>query len=86
MSLALLVGAAVAGGTYLYSKKKKASTGQSVAVGAATGTAAGAATALTLFVLSSLWPLVVVGGVVGGAYYVLGKKKGLKALPPSSSG
>ena len=51
MSLALLVGAAVAGGTYLYSKKKKASTGQSVAVGAATGTAAGAATALTLFVL-----------------------------------
>ena len=86
MSLALLVGAAVAGGTYLYSKKKKASTGQSVAVGAASGAAAGAATALTVFLVSSLWPLFLIGGAAGGAYYMLGKKKGLKALPPSSSG
>lgn len=77
--LAFLVGSAVAGGTYLYAKNKKASTGQSVVAGAATG----AATALTVAVVSALWPLLVLGGLVGGAYYV-GKKKALKALPPSS--
>ncbi|MEM7153519.1 MAG: hypothetical protein AAF799_11805 [Myxococcota bacterium] len=81
----ILVGAAVAGGTYLYAKKKKASTGQSVAVATASGVASGAATAATLFVMSALWPLVLIGGVAGGAYY-MGKKKSPKALPPSSSG
>jgi hypothetical protein len=76
--LAFLVGSAVAGGTYLYAKNKKASTGQSVVAGAATG----AATALTVVLVSALWPLLVLGGVVGGAYY-MGKKKAMKALPPS---
>ena len=81
--LAFLVGSAVAGGTYLYAKKKQASTGQSVVAAAATGAASGAATALTVAVVSALWPLLVLGGVVGGAYH-LGKKNSLKALPPSS--
>jgi len=85
MVLAFLVGSAVAGSTYLYAKNKQASTGQSVVAAAATGAASGAATALTVAVVSMLWPLLVLGGVVGGAYY-LGKKKSLKALPPSSSG
>jgi hypothetical protein len=79
--LAFLVGSAVAGGTYLYAKKKKASTGQSVAAGAATG----AATALTMFLIATLWLPLLIGGVVGGAFYV-GKKKALKALPPASGG
>jgi hypothetical protein len=83
--LAFLVGSAVAGGTYLYAKKKQASTGQSVVAAAATGAASGAATALTVALVAAMWPLFVLGGVVGGAYY-LGKKKALKALPPSSSG
>ena len=56
-----------------------------MAVAAASGVASGAATAATLFVVSALWPLVLIGGVAGGAYY-MGKKKSLKALPPSSSG
>lgn len=85
MAIAFLVGAAVAGGTYLYAKNKKASTGQSLAASAASGAAAGAATAVALAVVSATWPLLLLGGVAGGAYY-LGKKKSLKALPPSSSG
>ncbi|MCH9681046.1 MAG: hypothetical protein K0V04_06415 [Deltaproteobacteria bacterium] len=80
MALTLIAAAAVAGGTYLYAKAKRASTGQSVAAGAATG----AATAVTLVVVSALWPVLLLGGVAGGAYY-LGKKKSLKALPPSSN-
>ncbi len=83
--LAFLVGSAVAGGTYLYAKNKKTSTGRSVVAAAATGAASGAATALTLAVVSALWLPLLIGGVVGGAFY-LGKKKSLKALPPSSSG
>jgi hypothetical protein len=83
--LAFLVGSAVAGGTYLYAKKKQASTGQSVVAAAATGAASGAATALTVALVSVMWPLLVLSGVVGGAYY-LGRKKTMKALPPSSSG
>lgn len=79
--LAFLVGSAVAGGTYLYAKKKQASTGQSVVAGAASG----AATALTVTLVAALWPLFVLGGLVGGAYY-FGKKQSLKALPPSSGG
>jgi len=85
MAIALLVGAAVAGGTYLYAKKKQASTGQSVAAATASGVASGVATAAALFVVSALWPVLLIGGVAGGAYF-LGKKKSLKALPPSSSG
>lgn len=83
--IAVLVGAVVAGGTYLYAKKKKASTGKSVAAAAASGAASGAATALTVAVVSALWLPLLIGGVVGGAYY-MGKKKTLKALPPSSDG
>jgi hypothetical protein len=83
--LAFLVGSAVAGGTYLYAKKKQASTGQSAVAAAATGAASGAATALTVALISALWPLFVLGGLVGGAYYI-GKKQSLKALPPSSDG
>lgn len=76
--LAFLVGSAVAGGTYLYAKKKRASTGQSVAAGVASG-------AVTALIVSALWLPLLIGGVVGGAFYV-GKKKALKALPPSSRG
>lgn len=85
MAIAAIVGAAVAGGTYLYAKKKQASTGQSVAAAAATGVATGAATAATLFVMSALWPLLLIGGVAGGAYYLGTRNKGQAALPPSSS-
>jgi hypothetical protein len=81
--LAFLIGSAVAGGTYLYAKNKKASTGQSVVAAAATGAASGAATALAVAVVSAMWPVLVIGGIAGGAYY-LGRKKSLKALPPSS--
>lgn len=83
--LAFLVGSAVAGGTYLYAKKNQASTGRSAVAAAASGVASGAATALTMALLSALWPVLVLGGLVGGAYY-FGKKHGPKALPPASGG
>lgn len=83
MLFAFVVGSTVAGGTYLYAKKKQASTGQSVAAAAASGTASGAATALAVAMISALWLPLLIGSVIGGAYY-MGKKKTLKALPPSS--
>ena len=78
----LIIGAAVAGGTYLYAKKKKATTGASVAAGAATGVVGYAVTAGTLALLSVAWPVVLIGGAVAGGYY-MGKKKNQKALPPA---
>ena len=83
--LSLIIGAAVAGGTYLYAKKRKASTGQSAAAAAATGTVSAGASWLALTALARAWPVVLLGGAVAGAYYV-GKKGGMKALPPSSDG
>ncbi len=83
--IGFLVGSAVAGGTYLYAKKKQASTGQSAVAAAASGVASGAATAFTVAVIAAMWPLLVLGGLVGGAYYI-GKRHSLKALPPSSGG
>jgi hypothetical protein len=85
MALSLIVGAAVAGGTYLYAKKRKASTGQSAAAAAATGTASAGATWLALAAVAATWPLLLLGGVGAGAYY-LGRKSSPKALPPSSQG
>jgi hypothetical protein len=79
----LLVGAAVAAGTYLYAKRKKASTGQSVAAAAVTGAGGVAATAATLWMIAAVWPVLVVGALAGGYYF--GKRKQPKALPPGSS-
>ncbi|MBL4683459.1 MAG: hypothetical protein JKY37_02625 [Nannocystaceae bacterium] len=83
MAIALIVGAVVAGGTYLFAKKKKASTGQSVAASAATGVAGWGVTAGALALLSVAWPVVLIGGAAAGGYY-LAKKKDQKALPPAS--
>lgn len=85
MALSLIIGAAVAGGTYLYAKKRKATTGQSAAAAAATGTAGWGATALTIWAVGVMWPVLLLGGAAAGAYY-LGKKGSMKALPPSSEG
>jgi hypothetical protein len=83
--IALLIGTALAAGTYAYAKKKKqASTGQSAAAAAVTGAAGWGATVAALWAVSALWPVLLVGGAVGAAYYV-GKKKSPKALPPASS-
>lgn len=80
--IALVVGAAVAGGTYLYAKRKKASTGQSVAASAATGVVGWGVTTGALALLSMAWPIVLIGGAAAGGYY-LAKKKDQKALPPA---
>lgn len=85
MALSLIIGAAVAGGTYLYAKKRKASSGQAGMAAAATGAASAGATWLALAALAATWPVLVLGGAVAGAFY-LGKKSGPKALPPSSQG
>jgi len=84
--IALIVGGAVAGGTYLFAKNKKASTGQSAVAGAATGALGYGVTAGVLAILSAaFWPIVLVGGAVAGGY-ALAKKKEQKALPPASEG
>lgn len=78
MALSLLIGAAVAGGTYVYSKRRKASTGESVAAAAVTG----AGSIVAASVLSALfWPVLLIGGPLAAGYY-LGKKNGPKALGP----
>jgi hypothetical protein len=76
--ISLLIGAAVAGGTYLYAKQRKAGTGESVAAAAVTGVGSAVATAL---VSAMFWPIVFIGGPLAVGYY-LGKKNGPKALPP----
>lgn len=78
----LIIGGAVAVGTYAFAKKKKASTGQSAAAAAATGAATYGATYLALALLATMWPVFIIGGAVAGGYY-LGKKKQPKALPPA---
>jgi hypothetical protein len=83
--LALVIGAAAAGGTYLFAKKRKASTGQSAVAAAATGTVTAGASWLALAALAWAWPVVLLGGAAAGAYW-LGKKGSMKALPPSSGG
>jgi len=80
MVLELLIGAAVAGATYLYAKKRRASTGESVAAAAITGAGSTAAAALLFWLF---WPVVFIGGPLAVGYY-LGKKKQPKALPPAS--
>ena len=82
MAIALIIGAAVAGGTYLFAKKKQASTGQSVAASAATGIVGWGVTTGALALLSFTWPVVLIGGAVAGGY-LIGKKKQQKALPPA---
>jgi hypothetical protein len=76
-----IVGGAVAGGTYLYAKKKKqASTGQSATAAAATGAASFGATWLTIAAVTAVWPVLVLGAIAGG--YFIGRKRP-KALPPA---
>jgi hypothetical protein len=85
MALSLIVGAVVAGGTYLYAKKRKATSGTAGVAAAATGAASAGATWLALAAVAAAWPVLLLGGAVAGAYY-LGKKGNQKALPPSSQG
>jgi Na+/H+-translocating membrane pyrophosphatase len=82
MVIELLVGGVVAAGTYLFAKKKRASTGQSAAAAAVTGTGSAVATGLTLALVSAFWPVLLIGGAVAGGYYYA-KRKDMKALPPS---
>jgi hypothetical protein len=82
--IAWIVGSTVAGGTYLYAKrKKKASTGKSAALGAAGGAASYGATVAIIMAFAAVWPLFVVGALAGG--YYLGKKRP-KALPAAPGG
>ncbi len=76
--LATLIGLTIAGGTYLYARKRDVSTGASVAAAAGTGIGSGVAASMVF----SLWPLL----LVGGAAYYLGKKATSqpKALGPGS--
>jgi hypothetical protein len=83
--LALLIGGALAAGTFVYAKnKKKASTGKSAGAAVVTGAAGWGATAAVVWAVGMLWPVLLVGGAAGAAYY-LGKKKSQKALPPASA-
>lgn len=82
--ISLLIGGALAAGTYWYAKKRKqASTGQSALAAGVTGAAGYGAAALTVWALAAAWPIVLIGGAVAGGFYI-GKKK-QKALPPASS-
>lgn len=83
MVIELLVGGAVAAGTYLFAKKKRASTGQSAAAAAVTGTGSAVATGLTMALVSAFWPVFVVGGAVAGGFYYAKRRNVPKALPPS---
>lgn len=80
--LGLLVGGAVAAGTYMFAKKKRVSGGTSVAAAAITGAGAYGVTWATLAIVATLWPVVVLGGAAAGGYYYA-KRKSMKALPPS---
>jgi hypothetical protein len=75
----ILLATAVGGGTYLYAKSKQASSGTAAVAGVATGAGTAAATML----LSVLWPVLLVVGVVGVPAYFIGKSKSeRKALGP----
>lgn len=82
MVITFLVGGAVAAGTYLFARKKRASTGQSVAAAAVTGVGSGVATAI---VATFFWPIVVLGGAAAGGYYYA-RHKSMKALPAGRDG
>ena len=75
MIFELMIGAAVGGATYAYSKNKRATTGQSVLAATATGLGSAAATAL-------FFPLLLIGGPLALGYYLI-KRNQPKALPPS---
>ena len=77
--LALVVGAAIGGITYVTAKKRRASTGTSAAAAAATGTGSAIAFAL----LASFWPVAVAAGI---GYLVARNVSGPKALGPGSEG
>jgi hypothetical protein len=75
----LLLATAVGGGTYLYAKSKEASSGTAAVAGVATG----AGTAAAAMLLSVVWPVLLVVGVVGVPAYLIGKSRnGPKALGP----
>ena len=74
MLLALLIGSALAAGTYAVAKKKNASNGQAGAAAAATGIAG--------LALITWWPLFLIGGAIAGGYF-FGKRRHQKALPPA---
>jgi hypothetical protein len=78
IALATLVGA----GTYVYAKSKNASNGTA----AVAGVASGAGTAATAALVSALFPVLLVAGIVGipaaGVYYYFNKDK-RKALGPA---
>jgi uncharacterized membrane protein YfcA len=77
-ALATLVGA----GTYVYAKSKNASNGTA----AAAGVASGAGTAVTAALVSALFPVLLIAGIIGvpaaGVYYFFNKEK-QKALGPA---
>jgi hypothetical protein len=72
---------AVGGATYVYAKSKNASDGAAATVGAITG----AGSAVTAFLISALFPFLMVAAIIGvpaaGAYFYLNKDK-RKALGP----
>lgn len=76
--LAIVVGAAIGGLTYATAKRRRASTGSSVAAAAATG--AGSAVAFAM--LASVWPIAL--GVGIGYFVARNLGKGPKALGPGS--
>jgi hypothetical protein len=80
MVIELLVGGVVAAGTYLFAKKKRASTGQSAAAAAVTGTGS----VLTMALVTAFWPVFVVAGAVAGGFYYAKRRNEPKALPPSA--
>ncbi len=84
-TLSLLAGGAVAAGTYLFTKKKQASPGQSTTAAAITGAGTVGVTYAVGAVLSvAFWPLLVLGSAAAGGYYYA-KRKSMKALPVGRS-
>lgn len=77
MVIVSLVAAGVAAGTYLFAKKKRASTGQSAVAAAVTGAGALAVGAV---VSTFFWPILVLGGAATGGWFYA-KRKSMKALP-----
>ena len=77
--LALAVGAGIAGLTYITAKKRRASTGSSVAAAAATG----AGSAIAVSILASMLPIALGAGI--GYLIARNIGGGPKALGPGSS-
>ncbi len=69
MILELMIGGAVAGATYAFAKRKKASNRQAALAAAATGTGTAGAAWAALAILGLIWPVALIGAPIAAGYW-----------------